>query len=461
MQNMLYRKSAVVIACLVGAAFAGCDAGPIGPQGLPGPDGERGLDGHDANDGVDGTNGVDGQQGAPGPKGDKGDPYVPAAADLDDTLEWYGTNREELDTMIDEVGVNGQTYDPQTPPVAVFDWDNTVIKNDIGDAVTYWMLGHDQILQPAFWSDTSTHLTAAAVASLVAYCPLDTPGAPLLTALNDGCKEAILCVYDSGTVWNGQQCSGSAFEPLSYDPTKVEPAYAWTVSLQAGHTAGEMRSIAKAAIESGLEGDLGATQGIASKQYNAFLRIYEQIEDLIFVMEDNGFDVWIVSASSQPIVEAFAKRVGVKASHVIGVRAQILNGHLTDSFEGCGGIQNGTQDVITYREGKRCWINKIIFPSLYTDTAADFQTQSPTSFAAGDSDTDLEFVTDAQELKLVINRQKTKLMCYAYANLAPNMGTGNVLINPMFILPKPKKVLGYDCDNDPMTPAVEDTVFGY
>src|SRR6185436_4248417 len=32
--------------------------------------------------------------------------------------------------------------------VAVFDWDNSMVKNDIGDATFFWMIQHDKFLQP-------------------------------------------------------------------------------------------------------------------------------------------------------------------------------------------------------------------------------------------------------------------------------------------------------------------------
>jgi hypothetical protein len=60
-------------------------------------------------------------------------------------------------------------------------------------------------------------------------------------------------------------------------------------------------------------------------------------------------------------------------------------------------------------------------------------------FAAGDSDTDADFVRDAT-YKLVLNRNKPELMCYAYFN---EQDTWRV--NPMFIEPKAMRAGGYPC----------------
>ena len=61
-------------------------------------------------------------------------------------------------------------------------------------------------------------------------------------------------------------------------------------------------------------------------------------------------------------------------------------------------------------------------------------------FAAGDSDTDVEFLRDATACKLAINRNKAELMCRAYDN-----EDGRWLVNPMFIEPEPKFADGYPC----------------
>ena len=83
-----------------------------------------------------------------------------------------------------QTGYESATFDPAERPVAIFDWDNTVVKNDIGDATFFWMLENDKILQPQgkVWSATSPNLTAAALTSLNTACDsLAVAGAPLPT----------------------------------------------------------------------------------------------------------------------------------------------------------------------------------------------------------------------------------------------------------------------------------------
>jgi hypothetical protein len=222
-----------------------------------------------------------------------------------------------------------------------------------------------------------------------------------------------------------------------------------------GHKPEEVRRFADDAIRFNLESGLGAKQKLGTQERAASIRIYEQIADLIRALQKNGFDVWITSASAQNVVEPFASRVGIEPSHVIGVRSTLdRKGRLTSAFESCGPYPAGNQDIISYRQGKRCWINRAI--ARIKDPRQMMELKSPIAFAAGDSDTDTFFVQDASTLRLVINRNKRELMCRAYAGLN-SPGHGAWLINPMFIEPKGKLTEGYRC-KDFGLPDQEDSV---
>ena len=69
---------------------------------------------------------------------------------------WYGSNAQRIQTVIDARGTCSGL--PGGRPLAVFDWDNTIIKNDISDQTFFWMLRHDKVRQPAGrdWTTTST-----------------------------------------------------------------------------------------------------------------------------------------------------------------------------------------------------------------------------------------------------------------------------------------------------------------
>jgi hypothetical protein len=367
---------------------------------------------------------------------------------LNPSLSWHGDNRARIDALIQQHGKARGDYDATRKPVAAFDWDNTVIKNDIGDATFFWMLQNDKVRQPANrnWRITSATLTAEAAASLSQACDtLAEPGQPLPTRANAACATELVTVYTTAKTTGGK----AAFSGWNY--RRMEPAYAWVAQLQAGYTAAESRAFAESALQENLAAPQGATQRIGTVAgLTAWLRIYAQQEDLIGTLRDNGWDLWVISASPQPWVEAAAARVGITPDRVIGIRLVESGGKLTHDIQGCGDVPDGQNDgagnvrgntLITYIDGKRCWMNKVI----HGDTSAAAMQKNPDPakrpvFAAGDSDTDLTFLQDATGLKLALNRNKKELMCNAYGNAG-----GRWLVNPMFIEPRPQQAQPYAC----------------
>lgn len=352
-------------------------------------------------------------------------------------LTWFGTNRADLTTWLAASGCQSAGYDAARKPIAMFDWDNTVGKNDFGDAITFHMIKTGKVLQPPGqdWTSTSPYMTAAGAAALTAACGTSVAaGQPLPTNTNTACADEMLSMYIDNVTTGGQAAfAGHNFRWL-------EPTYAWTAQLMAGYTHAEIQQFARDAITPQLTAAENTTQVIGTRTVNGWLRIYDQVADLLEVTASHGYDVWIITASPQDVIQTFAPMVGIPADHVVGIRSMVDGaGKLTYRFEGCGTLADGTGAMIPYIQGKRCWINQVI----YGDTTATAMLRRPDGdrpvFAAGDSDTDIEFMRDAQ-YRLVINRNKTELMCHAYYN-----ANDRWRVNPMFIQPRAAKATPYPC----------------
>ncbi|MFE2528669.1 haloacid dehalogenase-like hydrolase [Streptomyces sp. NPDC059382] len=359
------------------------------------------------------------------------------------TLEagWYGDNQARLQRLLDTYGTCAPYRPNRDKPVAVFDWDNTVVKNDVGDATVFWLLRNGRIRRPADggWAGTSRHLTPAAAAALAAACDrLARPGAPLPTGTPAGadCADEVNAVYGTAATRSG----AAAF--AGWDHRTTEPGYAWLSQLTHGWTASEVRGFAAAARAENLAAPVGAKQRVGTTTTaTGWVRYYDRQKDLIRALRNAGFDVWISSASPQPVVEVWARGVGIDADHVIGIRnTTTRDGRHTAHLQGCGSVKDGADTMITYIDGKRCWINKEVF-GVRGAAAEKVQPAARRQvFAAGDSDTDVSFLRDATALRLVLNRNKNELMCRAYDN-----SDGKWIVNPMFIEPKGRKPDPYPC----------------
>ncbi|MFJ6938314.1 haloacid dehalogenase-like hydrolase [Streptomyces sp. NPDC101132] len=352
---------------------------------------------------------------------------------------WYGQNRARLQELIDTHGTCAPHRPGRTRPVAVFDWDNTVVKNDVGDATFFWLLRNGKVRQPAGrdWTTTSRHLTPAAASALAAACDaLAEPGRPLPTGTPAGtrCADELNAVYGTGAT--------TAAEPAfaGWNRRTTEPGYAWLAQLTQGWTPAQIRSFAAAARTENLAAPIGAKQQVGSTTATGWVRYYDQQKDLIGTLRRAGFDVWISSASPQPVVEAWAGGAGIAPDRVIGIRNVTRHGVLTPRLQGCGGVADGADTMITYIDGKRCWINKVVYGVRGAAAEKVLPAARRQVFAAGDSDTDVTFLRDATALRLVVNRNKNELMCRAYDN-----SDGRWLVNPMFIEPKKQKTAPYPC----------------
>ena len=382
--------------------------------------------------------------------------------------DWYGDNGKQIQQTIDERGRCSDDYDPREKPRAVFDWDNTVIKNDISDQTIFWMLRHDKILQPADqdWHNTSRYMTDAGAAALTRACGTDVPaGEPLPTSTDVTCADELLSVRKDAETTDGD----AVFE--GYDHRIMEASYAWVAQINAGYRPAEVRAIARKARWAALSNPVGATQQVGSSTEVAWIRYYPQIRDLIRTLKHAGFDVWVVSASPKETADVWGAGVGVPRHHTIGIRSLTTKGVLNGHLEGCGGIADGEDAIMPYIDGKRCFINKEILGiegKAQLEKAPDDERQA---LAGGDATTDVTMLRDATGVRVVLNRNKDELMCRAYHNL-----DGRWTINPMFIEPMPKREEPYPCsttayedaegnlgpvidDDGNVIPDQEDTVF--
>ena len=390
-----------------------------------------------------GPQGAEGAEGPAGPQGTPGRDGVPVPVRLlDDKVgRWLPENRTRINAMISTLGIASPTFDPKNRPVAVFDWDNTVVKNDLGDATFFWMLQHDKVLQPADkdWSTTSRHLTLEARAALNGACDTAArPGEPLPTSTAPACADELVSIYNRGQTRAGQAAWSN---PITLT---LNTAYAWVAQLQAGYTPEELRGFARSAYAENAFNPPGTTQTVGTTTGLAYhVQVYEEMVDLIETLQANGFDVWVATASPQFVIDAVSEELtGIKPNRVIGIRSMTdARGRVTAHFQGCGTVADGADTLITYDQGKRCWINKLIFRQpAEQQLARQADARARQVFAAGDSDTDLAFVQDATHLKLAINRNKVQLMCNAYAN-----HQGSWLVQPMFVQPRAQQTASYPC----------------
>ncbi|MBP8921054.1 MAG: haloacid dehalogenase-like hydrolase [Micropruina sp.] len=360
---------------------------------------------------------------------------------------WYGDNAKLIQKAIDTYGKcswpKGRA--PQVRPYAVFDWDNTVIKNDISDQTIFWMLRNDKILQPPGrnWQNTSRFMTAEGAAALRKACGnLAKPGQPLPTSTNVACADELLSVRKTQKTTSGDE----VFEGFNH--RYMEASYAWVSQIMQGYTPAQVRNIAKQARAAALNAPIGATQQVGSSTETAWIRYYDEIEDLIRTLKKAGIEPWVVSASPKEFADVWGVGVGIDRAHTIGIEQIVRKGKLTGHLKGCGGLPNGSDRIMTYIDGKRCFINQTILGVKGPRALKPMPFALRPVVAGGDATTDISMLRDAKGAAVVLNRNRDELMCHAYDNANERWA-----VNPMFINPLPQKQGLYPCSTTAYTDA--------
>lgn len=363
-----------------------------------------------------------------------------AAADkcaLLQDFNWLNDNRERINDMIKDLGECGADPEREGAPLALFDWDNTVVKNDTAEALINYMLLNDKVKQPpsADWANLNEYFTPEIITELNDKCGgLAPEGEVLPTSKPEGaeCADIIEKIIEDSETSDGTP----AFQ--NFNARRIEPAYAFKVQLLAGYTEDEITDFARETRDEYISAPEGTKVKVGSKEYNGWIRYYDEITDLINVLKEHGFDVRIVTASPQPQAQAWGEKIGLEPDKVMGVKTVLDGDKWSYEMVQCGGEKS-----MTYIEGKRCRVNEEVLgitgPEAW-DPAPEDKRQV---FAAGDSNTDVSFVGDATYLRLAVNRNKQELMCNAYFDEDDKW-----LVNPMFIEPKDKQDEPYDCDEN-------------
>lgn len=254
------------------------------------------------------------------------------------------------------------------PGLAAFDFDNTLVYNDLGEACMYYIAlqGLLPLDRDDFWSEMIHPLLPESEVSAMRsrYAKIDPEDDyELYIELVDKLIGAYLMIAEKDG---------------------LEPAYRWTRVLFGGQTVTDMRSIGRHVFEFESEEPLGQKFLPSGVSLPTGIRVYPEIEKLIRGLISSGWDVRVVTASPQELIQAAVGRWGIAPEKVHGMRL-VREGEL---------LLPKIDEPMTYGPGKVEALRK--------------HTQSPLRFAAGDSYTDWDLLTHAEHA-LLIDRGKESL----------------------------------------------------
>ncbi len=255
-------------------------------------------------------------------------------------------------------------------PIAVFDFDNTLIMGDIGELYSQYLI--DEVLYrydlDAFWGLID---------------PED--GRDRLRQLATEIWETPRSEQRTHPLYDAYRREASELYRRRFDRLGRRDCYEWAVKLHVGIEEAQMARWSRAAMARELgrrrqrvslgESDRGEVE------VQRGIRVIAQMRRLLQRLMEEGVEVWIVSASNEWTVRAVAPLFGVPEQRVLGNRVTVNDrGQLTDQREG----------PVVYREGKVALIESVI--------------GSQPQLAAGDAITDKEMLEFVDGPSLLIDR---------------------------------------------------------
>ena len=262
------------------------------------------------------------------------------------------------------------------PQTAVFDLDNTCIRNDIGEAVFMRMITEMNYRGglPEFWSLFSPE----AAGTLEDYWKKHR---------NDGQVHTLERIDEWEPDFRDYVVLFSRQYEEMLEARGPAEAYPWLTQLLVGFTEAEAGELSRRVWElenrRGMEPITLTSETYGTITISGGIRTHSEMKDLIRQLRDDlKWNVWIISASNHYSVRVVGEAMGVSLENIEGVRLRVTpDGRLTSELV----------RPVPYRSGKaQIMRDKGLTPSL----------------VVGDSITDLEMLKESQIFSLVIERGK-------------------------------------------------------
>ncbi|MBP2621342.1 haloacid dehalogenase-like hydrolase [Streptococcus panodentis] len=334
------------------------------------------------------------------------------------TLEqgaWEDKLYSRLSKLIEDNGKGSAAYQADKKPYAVFDWDNTSVINDIGEATFTYQIENlaFKMTPEEFNQAVRTNLPADDFAG--EYNNKD--GQPVnIDRIAQDLLNDYAVLYDSYSGMNGNQPLEAVRKTNEYqdfaaklrylyeaigDTFSSDISYPWVTYLYAGMTSEEVQALAEKSIDQALTdeltsetwespADLKGQAGQVSVTFKRGVRSVKEMQNLYQTLMSQGIDVYICSASYIDVIIPYASNskygYNIPKDHITAMR-------LEKDSDGIIQPEYDSRYAQTQGEGKTETIKKLI--------AVNHGNQDPI-LIAGDSNGDYAMLKDFPQLQMGI-----------------------------------------------------------
>ncbi len=286
---------------------------------------------------------------------------------------WLPELHQALSKLIAEHGIDAEHYDPERPPLAVID-SQALVRNNLGEAMMRFLIIRRRLkTDRGFWNILPERLGRDALnaAHKAIAGRSDT----------DISETAAFRRYQAGML--------GAYESIQNSQEPSEAALFAAQVLRGLHER-SVAELAEMVLDQELQRPLGHEEIPAGPPFSGLIiptgiRVYEEMLNLIQVLSDQGFSIWLIGSANLYILKALARRIAFPEEHVLGLELQTQGGNVTDRLK----------ELVPVGEDKL---------DLFLDTLG----RSPT-LMIGSSMEDCELLKNCEGLSVVIGKDDEKL----------------------------------------------------
>lgn len=288
---------------------------------------------------------------------------------------WRPEIHAALLDLINTHGSSSPNYNPSRPPIAAFDCDETLICHDVGEAMLRYMVTRRRFhIDRGFWQLIPDRLGREAIQAAYNTVAGRPDNEVAGTAAYRRFRAGMIGVYEALRAQEG-----------------LESAYTWAARLLRGQTERQVHDLVEEVIEYELGRPLDTEEIAGGPPFPGMIvptgiRVYREMHNLIGVLEQHGFQTWIVTSSNAYIVRGLARRMGFPEERVLGIEL----GNQGVSYNDRVG------DALPIGEGK-------------VEVLLDTVGRSPV-LAVGDSMNDFALLENCEGLSLVVDRGDDELL---------------------------------------------------
>lgn len=379
---------------------------------------------------------------------------------------WDETVKSNINAMFDTFGKNSPTYDSNCKPYAVFDFDNTISILDIEEILAIYQLEHMRfaVKPEEMFEVLITGIPEDKVNTSLGEDYLSADGKQLsVGVVAQDAAAAYKRLYDAGYVSADNSNEAVLDECLATDDWKefaskmrwmydaigdnmnTSVSYPWITYWFTGMTPDQVYELATESHQFNItQGEVGlwlkqtyagpedydSFAGPLSITYKYPVGISDELRELVSALDDNGFDVWICSASFIKVIEAAAYQpelFGLKGvDGVLAMENKVVDGVYDNDYN--YDLHSQTQGI-----GKTETIQKVLLPK--------YNGHGPV-FTAMDSQGDFNFCSEFKDtaVTLILNRQRTddagilSAVAVYQKNVGVDLATAQAMGDTLYVL---------------------------